>query len=180
MASLKASAALISARIVTAALVLMLAAGASAQPTDLSVEAAFLPRFVRYVTWSAAAMPKGGDPFILCVVGSDPFGSQIDEAARSQLIDGRRIVVRRLDSASGIEGCHVAFVGGERAGQLVASIGRRPVLTVTDGTSSTPRGIINFVIVGGRVRFYIDQILAAQRGIQISSRLLALAIGVKQ
>lgn len=163
-----------------AAHVMLPSASAAAEPTDIAVKAQFLPRFARYVTWPVAAMPKGADPFVLCVIGGDPFGAMLDDAARSQLIDGRRIVVKRLESAAAAESCQIAFVDGTRAGQLISAIGGKPVLTVTDAGSGVQRGIIHFTIASGRVRFFIDQVAAAQRGIQISSRLLALALGVRQ
>jgi hypothetical protein len=156
---------------------------ARAEVADTAVKAAFLPRFAHYVTWPASAIPPGGDPFVLCVVGDDPFGRQLDEAASSQSIDGRRIVVKHLDSAQGAASCRIAFVDGTDAhptGQILAVLAREPVLTVTDAESSGQRGIIHFVVVGGRVRFFIDLSAAAQRGLSISSRLLALAVGVKK
>jgi hypothetical protein len=165
-------------QLVTAAAALAAATNASAQPTDTAVKAAFLPRFARYVTWPAAAIPKGSDPFVLCVVGRDPFGAMLDDAARSQLIDGRRIVVRRLDGGASTEGCQIAFLSS--AGGQVVTTPARPVLTVTDAANGSARGIIHFVVTGGRVRFFIDQRSAAQRGLGISSRLLALAVGVRQ
>lgn len=156
---------------------LLMPAAAHAQPTDTAVKAAFLPRFARYVNWPTGAMPKGSDPFVLCVIGSDPFGAALDDAARSQLVDGRRIVVRRLSSAAGADACQIAFAQNAQALQALA---RKPVLTVTDAMNGGPRGIVQFTIVGGRVRFFIDQAAAAQRGLSISSRLLALALGVRQ
>jgi hypothetical protein len=152
----------------------------TAEPTDTAVKAAFLPRFARYVTWPTTATPNGTEPIVLCVIGGDPFGAMLDDAARSQLVDGRRIVIRRLDSAAGADNCQIAYVGGGRQGAILASIGRKPVLTVTDGANGGERGIIHFVLVGGRVRFFIDQSAAKQRGLSISSRLLALAAGVRQ
>ena len=122
-------------------------------------------------------MPKGSDPFVLCVIGRDPFGAMLDDAARSQLIDGRRIVVRRLDSAAAADACHIVFLSGRTE---VVSSAARPILTVTDASNGGTRGIINFVIADGRVRFFIDERSAAQRGLSISSRLLALAVGVRQ
>lgn len=165
------------ARALVGAALLCLSTLAFAQPTDMVVKAAFLPRFARYVTWPPTAMPRGGEPYVLCVIGGDPFGSALDDAARSQLIDGRRVAVRRMSSLAGVDGCHIAFLG---SGQFVGQVGSRPVLTVTDSASTSQRGIIHFVISGGRVRFFIDQAKAAQRGISISSRLLALAVGVNQ
>lgn len=156
---------------------------AIAQASETAVKAAFLPRFARYVTWPAAALPKDSDPFVLCVIGDDPFDGALDQAARSQSIDGKRIIVRRLDSAARADGCQVAFLGGtasQPVGQLLASIGRKPVLTVTDARDGGQRGLIHFSIVGGRVRFFIDQAGAQRRGLTISSRLLALAVGVRQ
>lgn len=165
------------------AALLLAPTAASAQVTDTAVKAAFLPKFARYVTWPAAAMPRGSDPFVLCVLGSDPFGTMLDNAARAQTIDGRRIAVRRIDSAAAADGCQIAFVQGSRtrpAGQVIAALGKKPVLTVTDASNGSQRGIIHFAVINGRVRFFIDQASAAQRGLSISSRLLALAIGVKQ
>ena len=40
--------------------------------------------------------------------------------------------------------------------------------------------MIHFAIVAGRVRFFIDEAEAAGRGLSISSRLLALAVGVRE
>lgn len=162
---------------VLVAVALLLSTPALAQPTDTAVKAAFLPRFARYVSWPPAAMPKGSGPYLLCVVGNDPFGAMLDDAARSQLIDGRRIEVRRMNSLAAVDSCQIAFLGSS---QFTGQIGSRPVLTVTDSENSNQRGIIHFVVVGGRVRFFIDQARANQRGITISSRLLALAVGVKQ
>jgi hypothetical protein len=159
------------------------APAASADVSEMAVKAAFLPRFARYVSWPASAMPKGSDPFVLCVIGDDPFGPALDEAARSQSIDGRRIVVRRLETAAGAAGCQIAFVDGSRnqpTGQLLAALARSPVLTVTDASNGGQRGLVHFTVVSGRVRFFIDQAGATHRGLTISSRLLALAVGVKQ
>jgi len=155
---------------------------AHAQVSETSVKAAFLPRFARYVTWPPNAVPSATAPFVLCVIGSDPFGGSLDQAARSQSVDGRRVVVRRMATAAQSGGCHVAFIGdgSSQAGQVLAAIGRRPVLTVTDARNGGQRGIIHFAVVSGRVRFFIDQAAAQQRGLTVSSRLLALAVGVRQ
>jgi len=156
---------------------------ASAEVSESDVKAAFLPRFARYVTWPASAAPSGSNPFVVCVIGDDPFGNQLNSAARSQAVDGRRIVVRRLSSAEGAGGCQIAFVAGSRTapvGQLLASLRGKPILTVTDSRNGGYQGIVHFAVVNGRVRFFINDADAERRGLKISSRLLALAISVKQ
>lgn len=160
-----------------------LATAAHAQPSEAAVKAAFLPRFARYVTWPPTSTPKAGESFILCVIGDDRFGRLLDDAVRAQSIEGRSVTVRRLQDGANAGACHVAFVAGTKqqpVGQLLAAIGRRPILTVTDASNGGQRGMIHFSIQSGRVRFFIDQGAAQQRGLNISSRLLALAVGVKQ
>ena len=157
----------------------LLAGGAAqAQVSDTAVNAAFIPKVARYVTWPPSA--AGSGPLAICVIGDDPFGGALDQAASSQSVDGRPLVVKRLSSANGASVCAIAFVDGGHTGETLAALGRQPILTVTDSRSSSQRGIIHFAVVGGRVRFYIDNAQAQARGLTISSRLLALAIRVNQ
>lgn len=161
----------------------LISAPADSQPSEASVKAEFLPRFARYVTWPPPTHPSAAAPFELCVIGIDPFGRALDQAAAGQGAGGRRVMIRRLQSANGAAGCHIAFVqgaNGQVTGQLLAGLGRLPVLTVTDARSGAQRGMIHFAVIGGRVRFFIDDAKAAERGLSISSRLLALAVGVRQ
>ena len=160
----------------------VLPGAAHAQVSETEVKAAFLPRFARYVTWPSYQRPSPGQPFTLCVVGADPFGSALDRAAAGQSVDGHRVAVRRIRPGGEATGCHIAFVHGSKAqpaGQLLAALDARPVLTVTDARGGSQRGIIHFSIVGGRVRFFIDEKEAARKSLGINSRLLALAVGVR-
>ena len=153
---------------------------ASAEVSDTAVKAAFIPKFARYVTWPSSAPARTAGQMVLCIIGDDPFGSALNRAASSQSVDGRPFVIKRLPSAAGSSDCAVAFVDGAHTGETLAALGRQPVLTITDARSSAARGVIHFAIVDGRVRFFIDNAQAQARGLTISSRLLALAIGVNQ
>jgi hypothetical protein len=155
----------------------------TAQPRDALVRASFLPKFARYVTWPAAARPAAGLPFQLCMIGRDPFGPPLDQAAAGEAIDGHGVVVRRMETAAGAQACHLAFVQGPspaETARLLNALRDRPILTVTDGGAGPQRGMIHFARIGGRVRFSIDQVAATERGLTISSRLLALAASVRQ
>lgn len=165
------------------ALTLAAAAPARAQPSEDAVKAAFIPKFARYVTWPPAARPGARAPFQLCVIGRDPFGRMLDTAASTEQVDGHGVAVRRLETLEGARGCHLAFVQGQspqETARLLAGLAATPVLTVTDSRAGPQRGIIHFAVVGGRVRFHIDQAAASARGLAISSRLLALAVDVRQ
>jgi hypothetical protein len=157
-------------------------AAARAQPSEDAVKAAFLPRFARYVSWPPPASPAAGAPFQLCVVGRDPFGPMLERAASSELIDGHNVAIRRMASPDRAAGCQLAFVQGatpQDTGRMLLALRSQAVLPVTDARAGPQRGMIHFTIVGGRVRFFIDDAEAAGRGLSISSRLLAVAAGVR-
>ena len=167
--------------LVCAALAIALPAGAArAQVSDVAVKAAFIPKFARYVTWPASAPGQADHQLVICVIGDDPFGAMLNQAAAGQTVAGKPLVVKRLSSSAEASDCAIAFVDGPHTGEKLAALGHRPVLTVTDARTSPQRGVIHFVIVDGRVRFFIDNAQAQARGLTISSRLLALAIGVNQ
>jgi len=164
---------------------LLAAAPAVAQASEQAVKAAFIPKFTRYVEFPPAMQPGTGQPYYLCIIGRDPFGQQIDRAAASETVDGHAVAVRRFadTSPAAVAGCHIAFVAGADDRATVAmliTLRRQPTLTITDARSGKARGMIHFALVEGRVRFNIDNMDAAQRGVGISSRLLALAVQVKQ
>lgn len=168
-----------------AATLLLGAAQAHAQASEEAVKAAFLPKFVRYIEYPETARPEAGQPFYLCIVGHDPFGAAVDRAAASENVEGHAIAVRRFADADApaVAGCHAAFVADtdeQRTLQILTTLRRQATLTITDSRWSKARGMIHFAILDGRVRFYIDDAAAGARGITISSRLLALAVEVKQ
>lgn len=146
---------------------------------ETAVKATYLYKLAPFVTWPAGALPSGA-PFTICVVGADPFGSILDQAVAGQALGDHKIVVRRVARADAAAACPMMYLGGS-PGQSVkeALKGLRglPVLTVTDDGASP--GIVDFALVGGRVRLRIDDQAAAEGGLTISSKLLTLALSVR-
>ena len=154
-------------------------APALAQPLEQSVKAAFLTKFSRYVEWPVAVR-AAARPTELCIVGNDPFGRLVDQAAQS---GPNPIAVRRLERAEQARTCAVAFLGGTRhqsTAQMVAALSGAPVLTITDARLGSTQGMIHFAIRQGKVGFHINDALAARSRLSISSRLLQLALSVRQ
>lgn len=145
----------------------------------IAVKAAYLYKMAPFVDWPKAAMGAPNDPLVICVVGPDPFGSVLDRALAGAAVEGHPIVARRLPRASPSAGCHIAFFGwtsGERLKDGLRAYQDAPVLTITD--DATPRGIVDFTLQRGRVRFRIDPAAASRGGLSISSKLLGLAVSV--
>ena len=147
---------------------------------EIAVKATYLYKFAPFVTWPSEAFDSPTSPLVICVVGRDPFGPVLDRAVAGQAVAGRRVAVRRLGMVRGRDGCHIVYVGtgGQSAAQALQAVRGQPVLTVTDNSSA--RGVFDFVIVDNRVRFRIDERPAVAGGLQISSKLLSLAVGVSR
>jgi hypothetical protein len=148
---------------------------------EAAVKAVYLCKLPAFVDWPASSEPAG--TFVLCIVGGQPFGAVLDRAADGQTVRGRPIVVRRYATVANDAGCQLMFITGSGAQSVAIVLGivrGAPVLTVTDGQSDPASiGIINFLLVDGRVRFEIEQHAAAANGLVISSKLLGLAARVR-
>src|ERR1700681_3665474 len=59
----------------------LLSSQARAQTSnEYQVKAAFLYNFAKFVDWPAEAFGSSGAPFVIGVVGDDPFGGALDQA----------------------------------------------------------------------------------------------------
>lgn len=158
-------------------------AAAESPSLEMGVKAAFLPKFAAYVNWPPGALGAAEEPIRLCIIGRNAFGSSLDAIAGRERIDQHPVQVRKLNSAAEAGGCHIAFLGGsakESPARMLDALQGQPILTVTDARVGAERGIVHFVLKDGRVRFHIDDALAARSNLDISARLLSLAVSVRQ
>lgn len=154
------------------------------QAQEYALKAALLSKFGLYVEWPVSAFSSPASPINLCVAGEDPFGEALDKVAASELINNRKVIIRRLKTVGRDSGCHILYIGDSDAQsleQIIEAVRSGNVLTVTDDDGSgSATGIIEFVIKDNRVRFNIDDEAAAKNGLVISSKLLSLALNVKR
>ena len=150
---------------------------------EYAVKANFLYKFGDYVGWPPEVLGPPDTPAVICVVGADPFGRLLDDAVSGERIGEHPIAVRRLDAVTPESGCHILYVRdaqGQRTAEALKAVAGKPVLTITDvpdGQGSV--GIINFVLRQNRVRFEIDEQTAVMSRLDISSKLLGLAVSVR-
>ena len=152
-------------------------------PSEYQLKAAFLYNFTRFVEWPTAAFPDPAGPFALCVLGADPFGSDLDQTIVGKTVNERPLVVRRLQNAQDLGRCHLLFISASEQGrlpQIFAMLRSRKVLTVSEVPGFTESGgIINLLLEDQRILFEINLDAAEQAELEISSKLLRLAKGVK-
>ena len=147
--------------------------------SEYQVKAAFLYNFTKFVEWPAPSPAATNAPFVIGIVGNDPFGGTLDEVVKSGLAHGRPLQVKRLKKGEPLGDCQILFVSRsetEHLESLLKVIDRQPVLTVGDEEGDAARGImINLIVVKGSVKMEINLQHAEQARLQISSKLLGLA-----
>lgn len=145
---------------------------------EYALKAAFLYNFGKFVTWPAGDGEQD-EPFVIAIVGEDPFGPFIGQALGGKTIRGREVRIRRIAGVDGLDGCSVLFIVGlssSETEQLLGELSGRPVLTV----GQTERfahggGMIGFYLKDGKIRLQINRSAAERSGLRVSSKLLSLS-----
>jgi hypothetical protein len=152
------------------------AAFAATVPSEYQVKAVFLFNFTHFVEWPADAFASPHAPFVIGVLGQDPFGNALDEAVRGETVNGHPLLVQRYSSIADLKPCHILFIDRSIDGEMekaLATLGRQRTLTVSDLDSATPRAvIIRFLTDNQKIRLQINVDSARNAGLTISSKLL--------
>ncbi len=150
----------------------------SAEVPEYRLKAAYLYNFASFTQWPV----EHGD-FQLCVFGSNPFGSYLEQIAKKQLRQ-RTIQTRIIKTVKEIEGCDLVFVtplAGDRISQVLKRVEGLPVLTVADSAGAFEAGVmINLQTESDKVQFDVNLAVARQSHLRVSSKLLRLARRVEQ
>jgi hypothetical protein len=145
--------------------------------SEYEVKAAFLLNFTKFVEWDAEAFTDATSPFGICVLGPDPFGSILDLTVENELVNNRKLVVRRVSDLPAAGTCQILFITstGRELRRLLRQVGPG-VLTVGEAADFIESGgMIRFVVESRRVRFEIARAMAENKGLQLSSQLLKVA-----
>ncbi|MGN6705162.1 MAG: YfiR family protein [Rhodanobacter sp.] len=149
---------------------------------EYAVKATYLYKFAPFVTWPPGEFASTNAPFTICVVGNDPFDGYLERAVAGRGFGGHPFSVRRLMSLTPEAHCQIAFLAqlpAQDIRQALAAVSGQPVLTVVDSATPDREGIVQFVIRQGRVGFEINVGAASRNHLAISSKLLSLALAVR-
>lgn len=146
--------------------------------TEYQVKAAFIYNFAKFVEWPEEVMGDGR-PFVIGIVGQDPFGNFIDEAITGKRIREKKMTVRRFSRIEEAVDSHILFISGSEEKKmtgLLKGLGRAPILTVSDADRFAGQGgMVQLVMEQNRVRFAVNVSAFERAGLKPSSQLLKLA-----
>jgi hypothetical protein len=149
---------------------------------EYQVKAAFLFNFAKFIDWPEKSFANPQAPFMVCIVGHDPFGSALDAQFLSQTVDNRSLQIARFPVANSLvveNRCQIAFISSsekEHFRQVIESFQGQSILLVGDADGfAESGGAIEFVLEEDHVRFAINPEAAERADLHLSSKLLAVA-----
>ncbi len=171
-------------RSLIAALVLFLCLNlpAAARSFDeYQLKAVFLYRLSLFIKWPPKAFTAVDQPFVIGIVGDDPFGTQIDRVVENEKVGQRSIEIKRYPTLEDIHNasCQILFIGQSITGQwseLKQHLHGRPILTVSDSTDfARTGGMVNIQTQNHRIKIQINPKETRKAGLVVSAKLLKVA-----
>jgi hypothetical protein len=158
---------------------LCLTRGAVAASKEYEVKAAFTYHFTQFIEWPTDAFATDDAPFIVAVMGHDPFDGAMEQAMTNKFVGKHPIVVKHFDSANDIGPCQILFVPANLDDSLRAildKVGKSPVLTVGESDAVMPAGgAIHLFLEDNRMRLEINPDVLDAAGLKASAKLMKLA-----
>jgi hypothetical protein len=129
-------------------------------------------------------LAKSSDPFVIGVLGKDPFGTALDRLIEGETVNDKTVVIRRLARTEQAAHTQVLFISSSEEHNLPAilrAIEGKSILTVSEIENFAQRGgIINLKKENNRVAFEINLDSAKRAGLTMNAQLLKLARVVKE
>jgi hypothetical protein len=170
------------AHVLLATMLCLLGATASAQThtaDENQVKAAFLLNFGRFVEWPATAFADQTGLFRICISGATDVADALGVLTIGQKLNGRAIAVMQIDHHQPLKQCHMLFIGNvpvKERKSLLAEVKGTSAFTVAEEKDFVNEGgMLGLVNTDNRISFEINQQIAEEAGLKISSRLLSLA-----
>lgn len=165
----RSSALLIAALLAAMLLPLPAVAAKSLSASSEQLQALFVQRLVNYVTWPEQAAPRPGQPFIVAATDARKLKPYFESGAgpvRFELVQWPA------------DNYHILVLNGAPDREAAAILKRtkgQPVLTIGQKQANLSMGVIvNFTMVGGKIKLQVNPAAADQAGLDISSKLLKI------
>lgn len=146
---------------------------------EYKIKAVFLFNFTQFVEWPEDVFNSDDAPFVIGILGKDPFGSYIDNAVAGEKMGTHPLIIVRYNDVSEINNCQELFISAKydkSLPQILSSLSNRSVLTVSDAPAfAKAGGIIGFVTARNKIKLQVNLNAAKTANLNISSKLLSVA-----
>lgn len=145
---------------------------------EYKIKAVFLFNFTQFVEWPHDAFNNNNDPFVIGILGKDPFGKYIDEVVQNEKVGNHPLTIMRYHNTNEINNCQVLFIESDDSNlsAVLSALNNRAILTVSDMQGFTQAGgIIGFITTDNKIKLQININAAKEAELNISSKLLSVA-----
>ena len=144
-----------------------------------SLKATVLYNLSQFTDWPADAFAGPRGPLVIGILGTDPFGTFLEDAVRGQKVNVRPLRLQHLRRVEDVINCQILFIGAsetKRLPRILNTLKGLPILTVSDLPEFASRGgMIGLLTDGDRVELQINfEVLTAAR-LTMSAKLLRTA-----
>src|SRR5258708_5129608 len=112
-------------------------------PQEAARRAACLYKLTDFVDWPTQAFAEAQSPFVIGVLGADPYGKTLDEIVQNEVVKNRKVIVQRYGSVAEIRTCHILFISQseeKRLEEILLALKGKNILTVGDTENFAVRG----------------------------------------
>lgn len=148
---------------------------------EYQLKAVFLYRLSLFITWPEQTFTAPEQPFIIGILGNDPFGDHIDRVIKNEKVGGHPIRVRRyaLEKDVLADPCQILFISHKLSPnwpRLKRLLNNHPMLTVSDMDQfGQMGGMVHIRTQNRRIKIEINTDETRKSGLVVSSKLLKVA-----
>jgi hypothetical protein len=146
--------------------------------TEYRLKAVFLYNFTQFVEWPASSFSSDDAPMVIGILGTDPFGSYLEETVAGEKINGHPLLVRHYNTVEEIGSCQILFINvadPRKREQIIATLKGRNILTVSDAPDFLHQGgMIRFFTKQDKIKLQVNLAVTKTANLVISSKLLRL------
>jgi hypothetical protein len=152
-------------------------------PTEVRLKAALIYNLALFVSWPAQSFSSAVSPVQVCIWQDEALTLELIRGLASRRVQRRPLVATAVSQPQDLAGCHIAYAGGDDSAAVAAALqstGGQPVLTVHQSAAALNNGVARLFVDGERLRFEINTAAADRSRLSISSKLLKLAVVVRE
>ena len=153
---------------------------AGQRASEYQLKAAFVYNFTKFIDWPGESVRSL--TFQICVLGQNPFGSELTQLTDGKVIEGHPVQVLIVTNYHLARSCQVVFISASENAhmkEILSALRGRSVLTVGDSQGFVDAGgIIELLVQDERMRFEVNLHAANEARLKISAKLLSLAKAV--
>ena len=159
----------------------VLAMGGNKVFEEGEVKAVFLYNLTKFVVWPEEIKDGEKPGFSIAIIGSDPFGSHLDEVISSETVKGRKITLRRYRDVQEVpwQNIDLLYIGSEMAAylpELTTAARHFKVLTVGDFVGFCQAGgMVNLLTIDNRIKIEVNIEETRKSEFLVSAKVLNLA-----